>query len=182
MATAMKTGQYFYLLLALLALQPTTASRAMAAITQKDVIVIARIIPLADNGPQGNVEIAVIKGGPASVEDAQMFMELVGKGKTIGGTTISATTVTADQLSASKARVVLIPAGLDASEMDTVFTLARRHKLITISTSEACLRAQKCALSIRSEPAVDIKLSLAAANATGLSFGTNFRMIIKEVP
>jgi len=94
---------------------------------------------------------------------------------------LTATPVKYEALASTKATIIFVPEGLDAMQLDTVFSIAKVRKLAIISTSDHCLIVQKCAISITSNPAVDIKISVAAAAATGVSFGSTFRMMIKEV-
>jgi hypothetical protein len=160
----------------------TGASSAMAEITEKDVLVLGRIAALVQGMPKGTIKVSVVADDAGSSADADVFINLVGEGKVVGDVTLVASRVKPGNIATSGASVILIPASVDDANLDVIFDLASQHKLTTISTSDNCLNRQKCALSIKTSPAVDIRLSQSAAKATGVSFGSNLRMMIKEMP
>ena len=157
-------------------------SSAKAEITEKDVLVLGRIAALVQDIPKGTIKVGVVEDDADSSADADAFIKLVGEGKVVGNATLVASRVKPGDIAASGVSVILIPASVDDANLDVIFNLASQHKLTTISTSDNCLNRQKCALSIKTNPAVDIKLSQSAAKATGVSFGSNLRMMIKEMP
>jgi hypothetical protein len=155
---------------------------AQAAFTEKDTLAIGRLIGLLQNMPKDEVNVAVVTQGAASQSDATNFLLQIGSGRRIGNLTITASIATPEQVATIPARVLLLPAGLDTAALDTVFAAARQRKLVTISNSTRCLEAKRCAIAIRTDPAVDIQMSASAAAQTGVSFGANFHMMIKEMP
>lgn len=176
----MRFKRYTYVL-ALMLIQLFSAAKATASVTEKDIQVIARIIGFLEKSPKGNVEIAVIKDNPNTQKDIEAFLALIGSSKTVGNITLTAIPTNYADLASTKAKVIFIPHGTDEAQLDKLFTLASHHKLVTISNSEQCLIKKKCAISIISAPAVDIKISIAAATATNVSLSPTFRMMIKEV-
>jgi len=165
---------------AVLACSPVHSSDA--AVTEKDVLVVGRLVNMLQDGPKGRVEVAVIRNGPASQEDANGLLAQIGAGKQVGDMTLVATAVRPEDVAQSKAQIILIPKGVDPAHFDEIFAAAKKMHRVTISNSDACLLAQRCALAIKTDPAVDIGMSQSAAAATGVSFGTSMRMIIKETP
>lgn len=163
------------------AMQFVWSSPGMAA-TEKDVLVIARIIDFIKDGPKENVEVAILANNPASESNADSFLSLIGEGKKVRNAVLVARKIHPDELTLSTARVVLIPDGLDTTQFDGIFAIATEKKLITISTSTECLQAKRCALAFKSEPAVDIRMSQSAAAATGVHFAPTLRMMITELP
>lgn len=147
--------------------------------TEKDVIVITRIVSLLQNKPQGDMDIAVVANTPASEESANQFLALV---KDKPNVKMHAALLKPEELAASQVDVIVIPDEFDAAQFDMVFAIASERKIVTISTSEACLKAQRCAIAFKSDPAVDIRLSQSAAAATDVKFSPTLRMMIKEVP
>lgn len=178
----MKLGKCTYTVLAAVFALPIFAPVAMASVTEKDVLVMGRVIGLLNNGPKGIVAVAVANGGNATQQDVTAFASIIGGGKTVGSITLTATQVGYDQIAGTKAQIVFIPEGTNDAQLDAIFAIAKARKLVTISTSGYCLSMYKCAISITSYPAVDIRMSVAAATATGVSFGSAFRMMIREVP
>lgn len=171
----------FVFLCALMA-SSVCASGAWAGITEKDVLVLGRLVGLLGGGGRGVVQVAVVGDTPEAGANAEDFLRMVGGGKAVGGVTLKAKRMRPEELGASGVQVVLLPTGVSAADVAAVFSVASTRKLATISTSEACLQSRQCAISIRTSPAVDIKLSASAARATGVSFDSTFRMMIKEVP
>lgn len=169
-------------LLAVILVLTAQISIARATVTEKDIKVIARMIGLVENGPKGKVQVVVASNGSSAQTDVDAFLTLIGSGKNIGDITLIAQSLPVELLASTTARVVLVPSGMNATQLDHIFTVASNMKLITISTSEDCLHAQKCAISVRSDPAVDIKLSASAAAATGVRLGSALRMMVKETP
>lgn len=168
--------------LSTLAAFPAMASPARAEVTEKDTLVIGRIIGLLQDIPKGDVEVAVVTNGADVQKDVDSFLRLVGDGKQVGNTTLKAISITPADAASTSARVLLLPGGLDGAQLDAAFSAAQERKLVTISTSDTCLASKRCAIAIKTEPAVDIKMSSSAAAATGVNFGSTFRMMIKEVP
>lgn len=171
--------QLLSVLIGVLITLPAFASTSFAAMTEKDVIVITRIVSLLQKKPQGNVEVAVVANTPVSQENANDFLSIVA-GKQDAN--MNATLLRPEELVGSRADVVVIPEGFDPEQFDMVFALAKERKVVTISTSNACLEAQRCAIAFRSDPAVDIRLSQSAATETDVKFSPTLRMMIKEVP
>lgn len=171
-----------FLIAVISAVLPIHASSGIAAMTEKDVLVIARMVDLVQGGPKGEVEIAIVANSPVSQENADSFLSLIGERKQVRDSILTAKKITPDGIVSSGARVVVLPAGLDAAQLNDIFAIASEKKLITISTSTACLDAQRCAIAFKSDPAVDIRMSRSAAAATGVRFSPALRMMITEVP
>lgn len=175
--------KYLFLAMAgILMMLPTFASASLAAMTEKDALVITRIIQLLQNFPENKAEIAVVANTPASREDAQGFVTYITHKHPITKSKLKAFVVSPEDLETTTANVIIIPDSFDAAQFDVVFDVARKRKLATISTSEGCLKAQRCAISFKSDPAVDIRMSQTVAAETGVSFSPTLRMMIKEVP
>lgn len=169
-------------IITLSAILPVCASSSMAAMTEKDVLVIARIIDLIQDGPKGEVKIAIVANTPASQENTDSLLSRIEKKNRVRNTTLVAKKVTPAELALSAARVVILPEGLDAAQFDDIFAIASEKKLITISNSTACIQAKRCAIAFKSDPAVDIRMSQSAAAATGVNFAPTLRMMITELP
>ena len=160
---------------------PAFASTSQAAMTEKDVLVITRLISLLQNRPQDKVIIAVVANTPNSRTDADFLSHILHK-QQMHGLDFTATQLSPEELANSGADVVIIPDYFDMAQLDTVFNIALKEKMVTISTSQSCLVAQRCAIAFKSEPAVDIRMSQAVATATDIRFSSTLHMMIKEVP
>lgn len=150
--------------------------------TEKDVLVINRIVGLLQNGPRGKVEMAILANNPESLGEAADFVAFSSRKQYSRDLQVSASQVNPSELAATDTDVIIIPDGFDQSQLDMVFAIAQEKKIVTISTSDACLKAQRCAISFESNPAVNIHMSQTAAAETNVSFAPTLRMMIKEVP
>jgi hypothetical protein len=155
---------------------------AQAAVTEKDVLAAARIISFLEGGPKGEVQAAILTDGPQARANAASFVSLVGDGQHVGNITLSAKVIRPEDLATTDAKIILIPEGMDEALLNDIFDIAQKRKLVTISFSDVCLAVKRCAIAIKTEPAVDIKLSISAAQATEVSFTPTLRMMIKEEP
>lgn len=143
-----------------------------AKVTKKDVETIAKAISFVDGAPKGDVAVAVVVDGSKGKDTADEFIKL-GKDNKLSGT------VTAPgDLKSTSAKVVFIPADID--NFDAVFDAAKSKGLITLSNNDACVKAKKCAISVSTDPSVDIKTSKEACKATNVSFGAAFEMMLKQ--
>jgi hypothetical protein len=157
------------------------SNASIADVTKKDVSVITRIVGLLENGPKGVVEVAVISGDPSVKSDVDAFSSIAESSEGAAGVKLRPVPVSYTSLASTNAKLLFIPEGISQANLEKIFEIAKRLKIVTISTSTECVESQKCAISISSSPAVDVRLSVSAAAATNVSFGTTFRMIIKEV-
>ena len=161
---------------------PVLARPGMAAMTEKDALVIARIIGFLHDGPKGNVNVAILADTPASRQDANQFAALTKGGKRVRDITMFAEVIGLEELNSTTAQIIIIPDGMSAAQFDHIYAIAKEKKLVTISTSSACLIAKRCAIAIKSEPAVDISMSQSVAADTNVHFNSALRMMIKETP
>jgi hypothetical protein len=153
----------------------SSLSTAQAAVTDKDIKVVTKAIGFIEGGPTSPVEMAVVTDGGSSKADADTAADLAGKAG------MKASVIAPSAIGSTSAKVLFIPAGMNGS-FDAILSAATAKKLVTISNVGDCTAAQKCAISIASDPKVDIVVSKSAAAATGVSFGSAFSMMIKEVP
>ena len=173
----MKT--YFKLTCVATILSLGVATSATAAVTDKDAKVIAKAIGFIENGPKGALDVAVVTDGGASKADADAFVSHAA-GVT-GDVTLKPTIVAPGALAGSNAKVVFVPQGMSGSYA-AIASAAASKKMITTTNDAGCVAAQKCAIGVVSDPKVDITVSKAAAAASGVTFGSAFSMMIKEVP
>lgn len=154
---------------------------SFAEVTKKDISVITRIVSLLEDVPKGVVEIAVITGDPEVERDGKDFISFAESSEGASGVKLKPVAINYSQMNSTSAKLIFIPESMSQDKIEKIFEIAKSRKIATISTSSKCIQLQKCAISISSSPAVDIKLSVSASSATNVKFGTTFRVMVKEV-
>lgn len=147
------------------------------AASSKDIQILSRALSFIENGPTGDVNIGVVYD--ASTTEADEILSLIGTGITSGKIKLHAQKVSAQDAKDSQYPVLLFTEGTDTSQK-AIFDAVNNKGIITVSMHDTCLNNSNCVLVVRSEPKVDIKVSSAAAETTGVSFGSAFRMMISE--
>lgn len=157
-----------------------TIAPANAEVTEKDLQVLGRAIGFIENGPSGTVSVAVVyaDGDAASQASADQLAAFVGTGRSAGKLTMNAVSTAVGALSG--ADIILVPNG-QSSLYDAVKAATSSGKGISASADKACAAAGACVISIASDPKVEIFMSGSASAAANVSFGSAFRMMIKEL-
>ena len=166
---------------AMVLLLPPLASAATAAtLTAKDAQIIAKAIGFLDPSPAGGVvAVAYDAGNAASKADADAIAGLFAGGLAEGSNTVTAKAVDGATLGDGSGYIAVILA--QAGSGDKVMAAAKAHHIPCISAEAAQVQAGTCVMSVSSDPKVDITVNHAAAQATGVSFQSAFRMLIHEI-
>lgn len=145
----------------------------------KDFQVLARAIGFTENAPKGDVTMGIVfdPANGASAAEADSIVGTIGGGVKAGSLKLLAEKVEVGSAAASSAKVLFYTDGIDGG---SVFSAASGKGVITASTHDACLNAGNCVMVVKSKPKVDIRVSTAAAQASGVAFGSAFRMMITE--
>jgi hypothetical protein len=165
----------------LCALSVVALSPDASAASQKDLQILGRALGFIEIGPSGDVKIGIVyaNGNAASATEADEIMTTIGGGLKSGKITLQAEKVSAASAAGSAYPVLYFTEGTEAKQA-SIFSAASSKGTITVSTHGACLSASNCVMVIKSKPKVDIQVSTAGAGATGVSFGSAFRMMITE--
>lgn len=147
------------------------------AVSQKDMQILGRALGFIENGPSGDVKLGVVHGD--SVTEADEIVSLIGNGLSSGKINIKAEKVSTGAAANANYNVLYFTEGTEPSQ-DSIFKAVNAKGIITVSTHDACLNTGSCVMVVKSVPKVDIRVSTAASQATGVSFGSAFRMMITE--
>jgi hypothetical protein len=161
-------------------LLPPQAARADT--TPKDIQVILKSIGFLTSKPTGNVNVAVVfePASPESKKDADSIKALLDAAG--GGPIVPVTKlVGVDQAAGLDSQAVVMSVGVSPAGQDSLAAAVKGKKVLTISTDPACARAGKCVISVHTEPSVEILFNAAAAQAAGVDFQPNFRMMITQL-
>jgi len=152
-----------------------------SAATQKDMQILGRALGFIENGPSGDVKIGIVtdSGNPASLAEANEIVSIIGGGLKSGKINLQAEKVNAAAAASSGLPVLYFTEGTESAHA-SVFNAVSTKGAITVSTHDSCLNTSQCVMVVKSVPKVDIRVSSSAAGATGVSFGSAFRMMISE--
>jgi hypothetical protein len=156
---------------------------ARAEVTMKDAQVIGRVLGFLETPPTGTVELGIVfdPAKPDSVADAEKLRGILGDGIPAGTAKLKPRLILiADIAAAPKVIAFFVTHGLGAG-VDAVAVVAQQRHVPTITNEPGCAYSGRCVISATSEPAVEIVVNKAAAEATGTKFATFFRMLIKEI-
>jgi hypothetical protein len=155
---------------------------AFSEISEKDGFVILRVIGLLQNAPKGSVTVGILSGSNSSPAETASFIDKFTAKAQQKDFSLKFTPLTVQDLPQTSLGILILSGEFSATEYTTIYEVAQKNKIATISTTPTCLATKQCAISIKSSPAVDIRLSQSAAAGTGVGFGSNMRMMIKEMP
>ncbi len=153
-----------------------------AAVTAKDIQVAGRVLGFTAPPLTGDVKLGIVydPANAGSTADEQALMAILGSGLTVGGVNLIGVPVTIANIATSPADVLFLTAGLGAAGAATG-TEAAAKKQVCITTDIAATQAGYCAVSVASDPKVQITVNKAAASASGVSFGAAFMLMITQI-
>lgn len=156
----------------------TLASRATeAAPTASSIQVAARLPTFLAPAPAAPTAAAILfrPGDPASTAEAALIERSLA-----GAPSLRVRRVPVDAAgSLAGVRVVFVTGGL-AGSYSVVERLTRAGAL-TIGSERACAAAAKCVAAVTAGARVEIFVSRAARQASGLKFKSTFLMLVKEL-
>ena len=166
---------------AFIAFSPAPA-QAQAQVTAKDVQVAARVLNFTATPFTGNVKLGIVydPSVAASAADEQALTGLLGSGLAVGSINLVPVPVPIGKLSSTPVDVLFLTSGLGAAGA-AVGTQAASAKQLCITTDTAATAAGDCAVSVQSDPKVQITVNKASASATGVSFASAFLMMVTEI-
>ena len=152
-----------------------------ADFTAKDAQVLGRTLSYVGDGMAGVAVVGIVlaPGSPASQQDAELVRAAIGEGLSAGRVKLETRLVLVDQLS-SVSGINAFFVTLESAGYPSVMLAAQRLHVPVISTDMACAERAACVVSFSSEPTVQIVISRAAADRTGVRFTQAFRMLVTE--
>ena len=150
-----------------------------ASLTDKDVQLMVRAIGFLRPAPDSNgiVAIAYEATDPASRQDAEAIASYFGGGLKAGNAVLSPRVTDGRQL-ASGGFVAVITA--NGANLELVASAARAMHVPCVTGDVTLVRSGRCALSVRSEPVVEITVSRAATTSGGVMFASAFLMMVNQ--
>jgi hypothetical protein len=155
---------------------------AQAQVTAKDVQVAARVLSFTSTPFSGTVKLGIVydPAVAASNADEQALAGILGSGLNVGSITLVPVPVPVSKLAGAQVDALFLTSGLGAAAA-AVQTQATSGKTLCVTTDQAATQAGYCAVSVQSDPKVQITVNKAAAAATGVSFASAFLMMVTEI-
>jgi hypothetical protein len=149
-----------------------------AAVTAKDIQVAERVLNFLTNPLVGTQKLGIVYDptNPTSTADKQSLLAILGNGLSVGGITLVPVPITLDKISSTPVNALFLTSGLGSSA-----TPVGQQKIVCITTDLAATQAGYCAVSIQTDPKVQITINKAAASASGISFASAFMMMVTEI-
>jgi hypothetical protein len=156
------------------------AANATAAVSESDLQIAARALSFMTNAPSGTVRVGIVfdPNNPQSAADAAQLEQLMAGGLRVGNVTLQPVQVPIAQIGSAQVGLFFLTEGAGTTER--LSEVASANKVACITTDLAQVRGGACAIGIRSGPRVEILVNRAAADSSGVSFSTAFRMLITE--
>lgn len=153
---------------------------AMGAVSGSDLQIAARALSFMTDAPSGTVRVGIVfdPNNPQSAADAAQLEQLMAGGLRVGNVTLQPIQVPIDQVAGAQVGLFFLTEGTGSA--GRLSEVASAHKVACITTDLAQVRSGACAIGIRSGPRVEILVNRAAAESSGISFSTAFRMLITE--
>lgn len=155
---------------------------AHAAVTAKDIQVAGRVLGFTATPLSGDVKLGIVydPSNAGSTADEQALIAILGSGLTVGGVNLIGVPVTLANVATTPADVLFLTAGLGAAGA-AAGAQAAAKKQMCITTDLSATQAGNCAVSVASDPKVQITVNKAAASASGISFGAAFMLMITQI-
>jgi hypothetical protein len=157
-----------------------TASHA--AITAKDIQVAGRVLGFTTTPLTGNVKVGIVydPANAGSMADEQALVGILGSGLAIGTINLIPVPVTIGNIAATPTDIIFLTTGLGANAAKAG-AQAAAEKIICITTDLAATQGGYCAVSVQTDPKVQITVNKATATASGISFAAAFMLMITEI-
>ncbi|WP_417317222.1 hypothetical protein [Emcibacter sp.] len=153
-----------------------------AETTKTDIQVGGKAAAFVQPALSGDVPTAIVydSSNPESKADADGIAAAIGGGLQIKNSTLKPTLVDVSNLGAlSSVKVAFLTHGMGGHQ-SAVASAAAQSGILTISNDMSCVESDLCVVGVESSPKVSIVVSKSATQASSLSFGSAFLMMVKE--
>ena len=152
----------------------------MAETSPRNIAVATRAVGFMEPKLAGPTPVAVVYAGGdgASEADASQIARALSSAS-VSGVTFKPQLVPSSDLAAiGRAKVVFVAAR--TPNQAAVFGAASKARAVTISFDMGCVAAGHCIVGVRTSPKVEIVVSRAALQASGIRFSQDFLMLVTE--
>jgi len=164
--------------LALLLMPVLPPAASQAAVTAKDLQIVARVLSFTSPPFTGTVRLGIVydPANAASIANEAAMLALLGNGVQVGAVQLVPVPMPIGELGLTSVDVLFLTSGLGA-EAKLVQRQAANGKLC-ITTDVAATAAGFCAVTIQSEPKVEITVNQAAL---AVQFDSVFLLMVNKI-
>jgi hypothetical protein len=152
-----------------------------ASPTLQDLQIAGRVLAFQDPRPAPDVTVAIVfdPADPASRQEADALVGLIGPGLTVGDLVLHAVRTEQGQLAGlGTANAVLATAGVNQAVLGSALS---RRRIACLTRHPDQVEHGACTVAICTEPSVEIVVNERNAGADGVRFATAFRMMVREL-
>ena len=151
--------------------------QTVKADSKTDLEIISKTVSFIKKGPKGEITMDVLydPNNPDSEAHADQIVELSNDGV---GSKVMLKANKVSSADKASSRIIFVARGTDHMH-ESVINKATENKAMTISTDKNCLGIG-CVVVVKTEPTIDIYVSVDAAERTGTEFATAFSMMITK--
>ena len=150
-----------------------------ASLSAQDLQVLGNALAFVQPRPTGDGLLAIVydRQNSLSRQDAEAILTIIGKSLTASGAVFTPRLVDIDELAATFSLVIV---AMGANSEAVARTVAAHHALC-VTADQAAVQQGVCTMAIRTTERVEITLNYRVAQAAGVSFGTAFRVMVREL-
>lgn len=140
---------------------------------------MGRTMTFLAESPSGDVTVGLVHAADAagSQAEAERALALFEGGAETGGLVLRARLVDINELDAAPdLQALYVPAGMAAH-----YPAIQAKALLSFTTDTACVDDGACVVWVKSDPNVEIRVNLSAANQASVEFKPAFRLMIQEI-
>ncbi len=151
-----------------------------ASLTPQDLQILGSALAFVQPRPTGDGVVAIVYAAKDknSRQDAEAILAGIGEGIAANGTLLVPRLVEAGDLGSTDFRLVIVAAGANS---DAVPPAVRKHHALCVTADQEAVRQGLCTMAIHSTGKVEILLNYRAAQLSGVSLATAFRMMVSEL-
>ena len=157
--------------------------RATADVSENFVKVLGRSIKFLSPPLSGEVSATIVYAGDSAPSRAQAkrIRVLITASPSAGPVTLAPRMSAANELTNADTGGIIILTEMPSAEQEKAFAVAKATKALVIGTSKACANAGHCAVSIQTQPSIQITVNESTLSATGVSFDAAFLLLVDRV-
>jgi len=149
----------------------------------KEFKAFSKILSLSKNLPAGRIELGVVynASNATSKADFDAIKAMIGNGFKGPKHQITLKEVAPADIANSGTPVLFVTEGLDAGTQGKVAEIAKKNKVLTVSTDMTCVESGNCILGIDVSKGVKVLMNGNSYRNSGLKFDAAFEFMVKEI-
>lgn len=151
------------------------------ATESKDIKALSKAVGFIQGGPTGDVEISIVfdPTNRESSEHASNIMQVSTQEGGLNKVKFVAKKVPYTNIDFINSKIIFVTRGMEG-KYQAILDRAVKIGAITVSTDENCLNKGACVLVVKTEPDIDILVSMSVADKIGVEFSSAFSMMITK--